>query len=449
MSIPTKDRNLLYIDSGGICAFPDCPQRLIENETDVDEATILGEAAHIIAESVQGPRGKEFIEDRNNHTNLILLCRKHHKIIDSQPRTYSVAVLRQMKAEHKKRIQNALKEKNDSNSKKLVQERIQSTLLPVTHLPQVLFSAPCSFDQAEIDEVKSRIRYPKYKGKADYEQDNLLLPFVLKDKKLYSFYNLQENKNPFSAVIDGNKAKPLRSLDLWESSDGNRLYINLLNRGLYKYTGRLGIRYLPKHKRFYFPATEDGQPRSVVYRSANKESQDRQVAWEPITRSTGEGKGFWYHLAANLRFHQMDKLQWCLSIRPERYLTTDGVTPFPSDKVGRKVTKLKAKMYNDKYFSEIIFWRDYLSKGTPRFVMNFGSQNAIIDIKLVTFYVDWIGIPDDDKPFKNEVYQEDLFTFSEKEHSISGEEFEFYEWEEAEEENELESLQNEETEIPF
>ncbi|MGI8544410.1 MAG: HNH endonuclease, partial [Aridibacter sp.] len=157
MSIPTKDRNLLYIDSGGICAFPDCPQRLVESETDVDEATILGEAAHIVAESVQGPRGKEVIneEDRNKHTNLILLCRKHHKIIDSQPRTYSVAVLRQMKAEHQKRIQTAL-QKKEYSSTELVHERIQSTLLPITHLPQVLFSAPCSFDQSEIDEVKKR-----------------------------------------------------------------------------------------------------------------------------------------------------------------------------------------------------------------------------------------------------------------------------------------------------
>ena len=46
-----------------------------------------------------------------------------------------------------------------------------------------------------------------------------------------------------------------------------------------------------------------------------------------------------------------------ISIRPERHLTKDGSVLLAPDKIGRKVTKLKAKMYNDKYMGEIVFSR--------------------------------------------------------------------------------------------
>ena len=202
---------------------------------------------------------------------------------------------------------------------------------------------------------------------------------------------------------------------------------------------------MPDHHRFYFPVLEEGVERSVTYRSPNREEQSRQVAWEPKFKHNGEGKGYWFHLAAGLKFHQMDDKQWCLSIRPERHLTKDGTIEFPPEKIGPRVTKLKAKMYNDIYFNEIVFWRDYLSQGQPRFVFDYGSQKAIIEVQLVTFDVDWIGIEDDDKPFKNEVYPEDLFTWAERTNSVAGEELDWDDWED----EASETLQDEESEIPF
>jgi hypothetical protein len=108
--IPDKELKLLYMKSGGICAFRACGRGLIEPGTTADEEAILGEVAHIVADSRQGPRGSEPLteKDRGKYKNLILLCREHHKIIDSQPHTYSVAVLRQMKSDHEARVSNAL-----------------------------------------------------------------------------------------------------------------------------------------------------------------------------------------------------------------------------------------------------------------------------------------------------------------------------------------------------
>lgn len=43
-------------------------------------------------------------KERNEHTNLVLLCPTHHKVVDSQPNTYGVTELKAMKAEHEERI---------------------------------------------------------------------------------------------------------------------------------------------------------------------------------------------------------------------------------------------------------------------------------------------------------------------------------------------------------
>src|SRR5437868_1229307 len=90
---------VLLAESGGICAFRGCNRHLIANDTADDQATFTGEIAHIVADSRQGPRGDDPMDDetRNRASNLLILCGDHHKVIDSQPRTYTVAVLRQMK----------------------------------------------------------------------------------------------------------------------------------------------------------------------------------------------------------------------------------------------------------------------------------------------------------------------------------------------------------------
>jgi hypothetical protein len=437
---PDKEKHIVFMNSGGICAFPKCGAKLVEDPTPEDDAAIVGEVAHIIADSRQGPRGRENLSeaDRQKHTNLILLCRKHHRIVDLQVNTYSVAVLRQMKVDHEAWVSRQLTKEHHHEPKKLKHEKIQSTLLRITHLPQAVFGAPCGFGPSERDEVKERIVYqPRTSDNDPYEY----APFYLMDNKLFAFQNLQQ-QNPFSAVIDSTKVRQYRSTEMWADPDWRRVYVALLNGSLCKHAGRLDVRYLPEHKRFYFPVLEEGVERSVVYRSPNREEQDRQVAWEPKFKHSGEGKGYWFHLASRLSFHQMDDKQWFLSIRPERHLTEDGTTELPPEKIGRRVTRIKARMFNDIYFNEIVFWRDYLSQGQPRFVFDYGSQKAVIDAQLVTFDVDWIGIEGDEKPFKNEVYPEDLFTLSQREDSIAGEELE---WDELTDEDE--EVQDEDTEI--
>jgi len=97
-------------------------------------------------------------------------------------------------------------------------------------------------------------------------------------------------------------------------------------------------------------------------------------------------------------------------------------------------------MFNDLYLAEVNFWRDYLSKGQPRFILDFGRQTAVVDTRLLAFDVKWPGIPGDDKPFKNQVYEEDLFTLSDLAGAVGGEEIN---WDETEDET-VEEEQGEE-----
>ena len=85
-SISSTDLKKLCLRSGNRCAFPGCNDILIVDKTDKDGESIVGEMAHIKGEKPNAPRYDHNMsdEERNGYSNRILLCRKHHKIIDDQ-----------------------------------------------------------------------------------------------------------------------------------------------------------------------------------------------------------------------------------------------------------------------------------------------------------------------------------------------------------------------------
>jgi len=95
MSAPTLTTiKRLFALSGNRCAFPDCSAPLIE-----ESETVTGEICHIRAVNQKGPRFDKTQSDVERHAgaNLLLLCSRHHKVIDSEPKKYSVSVLEAMK----------------------------------------------------------------------------------------------------------------------------------------------------------------------------------------------------------------------------------------------------------------------------------------------------------------------------------------------------------------
>jgi hypothetical protein len=98
----SRDLLLLWARAAGMCSHPDCKQRLVVEGAPGADATPVGEAAHIVAWSKDGPRGGEEIDRRklNDYDNLILLCGHHHRVADKLAKTHGVEDLRAWKTEH-------------------------------------------------------------------------------------------------------------------------------------------------------------------------------------------------------------------------------------------------------------------------------------------------------------------------------------------------------------
>lgn len=95
---------ILAFRSGNECAFEGCGEKLAS----IYDSGTKGEAAHICAASSGGPRYDPNMtnEERNSIDNLMYLCPNHHKEIDKvNPRGYRAEVLRAMKENHEKRVQ--------------------------------------------------------------------------------------------------------------------------------------------------------------------------------------------------------------------------------------------------------------------------------------------------------------------------------------------------------
>jgi hypothetical protein len=95
----SRGYKLLWARSGGICAFPACEQELVFGK---ETPIVLGEEAHVIARSPDGPRGHIPISEEERHTyqNLILLCPTHHTLVDKDRATWTAEKLYQMKYVH-------------------------------------------------------------------------------------------------------------------------------------------------------------------------------------------------------------------------------------------------------------------------------------------------------------------------------------------------------------
>lgn len=98
LSLPTV--KALFARSRNACAFPKCFSPLVE-----DSGTVTGEICHIKSAKLGGPRYDDTQSDTDRHaaSNLVLLCSRHHKIIDSELGIYTVSVVAAMKRDHEGR----------------------------------------------------------------------------------------------------------------------------------------------------------------------------------------------------------------------------------------------------------------------------------------------------------------------------------------------------------
>lgn len=106
--LPIKEKTVkkLFAYSGNQCAFKDCREFLVD-----DGGTMIGKIAHIRSPKKDGPRYDPSwsSEQCRNHENLMVLCGKHHDIVDDIDRIdeFPVSLLEEYKRAHEARFRKA------------------------------------------------------------------------------------------------------------------------------------------------------------------------------------------------------------------------------------------------------------------------------------------------------------------------------------------------------
>ncbi|MFU1779868.1 hypothetical protein ACM16X_00660 [Haloarcula japonica] len=100
MTVSQATKKKLFATSGNECACPDCEEEVVDREEEV----VIGVIAHIHARSENGPRFDPSLSEaeRDEFSNLMVLCPNHHTRIDKNPDKYPPEKLKRWKEDHEK-----------------------------------------------------------------------------------------------------------------------------------------------------------------------------------------------------------------------------------------------------------------------------------------------------------------------------------------------------------
>ncbi len=114
-------RVLLFTRAGGRCEFDNCNRYLLTHHI-THRTGNFAQMAHIVAFRQAGPRGEAPLSsaERNDLSNLMLLCPQCHKLIDDNPHLYAVEALQEFKKDHEARIRMLTAAKADKQAVALV-----------------------------------------------------------------------------------------------------------------------------------------------------------------------------------------------------------------------------------------------------------------------------------------------------------------------------------------
>lgn len=105
--IPERVKVRLWGKAAGRCQYEGCNEPLwLDSLTQVEFNTAY--IAHIIADKPDGPRGDANLSEQlsSDITNLMVLCDKHHRLIDKEDvEGHPVELLQEMKRKHEQRIE--------------------------------------------------------------------------------------------------------------------------------------------------------------------------------------------------------------------------------------------------------------------------------------------------------------------------------------------------------
>lgn len=188
MPIGERTRKALWARSGNRCAI--CRQILIVDGTADDRESVVGEECHIVSGSPRGPRfDPQYSSGQvDDISNLLLLCGTHHKMVDDQFETYSVDVLRTIRANHEEWVESRLKTDAASRPVRLrrLRENIPVHLLLMRSGRRVIAMASSCYGM-----------YPGYPDDLSGDEVELVGGFL---QKLKDYMDLSSDLEPVDEV---------------------------------------------------------------------------------------------------------------------------------------------------------------------------------------------------------------------------------------------------------
>ena len=254
------------------------------------------------------------------------------------------------------------------------QELLMSNLFPIIKYPSTIYTAPTDI----------RTEPEAFKQLGD---EISTYPFILKNKRLYTFHNLKSPSSPFKPIISTNEILEEPALEWIKNGAKRNDLIRLLNLALRIYCRERGIRYDKKHRRYICLLKEDGKDNTFSWRAGSKTVQ-RTIAKKVYNK---QGNLLYCrHYAADLRFMFLDG-DIFLKIEPTITFTSDGYRPFRLDKLASLMSRWLPKQYNSTYLLLVRFWAKYLSRLDITISIPAGGQKIEVATTPITVPIE-VGI---------------------------------------------------------
>lgn len=208
-------------------------------------------------------------------------------------------------------------------------EPVYSNLVRIS-FPKYVYRADLNIDKAEISILMKEggLNFKFHPALIDYARAALKLKdirfpsdWVLMDKSILTFHNLQDPSLPLTAIIDMGTAERFSCEEVYDASPENKSTFKfLLKKCLETKLHKLKIKWIREEKMFAFiPNQQDDQgrwiSRSAVWSKTIKKATRKvvDIKWDLKNRQ----KIFNMRcLAFRTRFEQFDN-DWLLSIKPE------------------------------------------------------------------------------------------------------------------------------------
>ncbi|MFA5197313.1 MAG: SAVED domain-containing protein [Patescibacteria group bacterium] len=109
-SISESVRLRLWVKAAGFCEFCGCGEYLLTDSLTLNSGN-YSNIAHIISWTESGPRGDKELSTKlaSELSNLMLMCPKHAKLIDTEVNDFPVELLRKWKKEHEDKVRMIMK----------------------------------------------------------------------------------------------------------------------------------------------------------------------------------------------------------------------------------------------------------------------------------------------------------------------------------------------------